>query len=108
MPTVYVPLTRVLQGLSRAWQALDEPLVYSLNGKTTRGNGIVVNKSTRSHELEGLCTDAFLQEGGLVVWLNTLQIMFLLIRECTFVEENLNHLLNGEDKLPGTESLSLA
>lgn len=31
--------------------------------------------------------------------------MFLLIGECIFVEENLNRVLTGGDKLAGSESL---
>lgn len=62
---------RVLQGLFRARETLHEPLAHGLNGNTMHGNGNAVNKSTRSNELEGLGTDAFLEEGGLVVWLST-------------------------------------
>lgn len=103
MPAVYGPLTRGLRGLFRAWQALGEPLFHSLNGKTTLGNRNVVNKSTRSNELGGLRT---LLEEGLVVWLNTLWIMFLFIRECVFVGENRNHLLNGGDRYAVAERAS--
>lgn len=54
-------------GLFRAWRALGEQLVYSLNRKILHGAGNVVDGSARSNELGVHAqTCAFLEAGEVV------------------------------------------
>lgn len=63
-----------------------------------RGDGTVVNEPARSNDLEG----ASPEEGVSVSLVKRIaQIVFLVIRECVFVGEELIVSVNGGDRLEG-------